>query len=182
MTRILQESLGGNARTTIIICCSPASFNESETKSTLQFGQRAKTVTNVVCINEELTAEEWKRRYEKEKEKLARVKGQFAKLEAELEKWRRGESVSVEEQIKINIEQIETDLPPSSSVSDSMSSLASGTPAPAPAPKTTSTDTTAPDISKEEWEREKALFYSQLDEKVSKLFEKKNPFLKGHCL
>lgn len=39
LTRILQESLGGNARTTIIICCSPASFNESETKSTLDFGR-----------------------------------------------------------------------------------------------------------------------------------------------
>lgn len=40
LTRILQESLGGNARTTIIICCSPASFNEAETKSTLDFGRR----------------------------------------------------------------------------------------------------------------------------------------------
>ena len=40
LTRILQESLGGNARTTIVICCSPASFNESETKSTLEFGKR----------------------------------------------------------------------------------------------------------------------------------------------
>ena len=40
LTRILQESLGGNARTTMIICASPASYNESETKSTLLFGQR----------------------------------------------------------------------------------------------------------------------------------------------
>ncbi|RXG68754.1 Kinesin heavy chain isoform 5C, partial [Armadillidium vulgare] len=40
LTRILQESLGGNARTTIVICCSPASYNESETKSTLDFGRR----------------------------------------------------------------------------------------------------------------------------------------------
>lgn len=40
LTRILQESLGGNSRTTIIICCSPASFNECETKSTLDFGRR----------------------------------------------------------------------------------------------------------------------------------------------
>lgn len=40
LTRILQESLGGNARTTIIICCSPASYNEPETKSTLDFGRR----------------------------------------------------------------------------------------------------------------------------------------------
>uniref|UniRef100_A0A915K652 Kinesin-like protein n=1 Tax=Romanomermis culicivorax TaxID=13658 RepID=A0A915K652_ROMCU len=40
LTRILQESLGGNARTTIIICCSPAAYNEAETKSTLMFGAR----------------------------------------------------------------------------------------------------------------------------------------------
>lgn len=99
LTRILQESLGGNARTTIVICCSPASFNESETKSTLDFGRRAKTVKNVVCVNEELTAEEWKRRYEREKEKSARLKGKVEKLEAELARWRSGETVNPDEQI-----------------------------------------------------------------------------------
>lgn len=40
MTRILQDSLGGNCRTTMVICCSPSSFNDAETKTTLQFGQR----------------------------------------------------------------------------------------------------------------------------------------------
>ena len=44
LTRILQESLGGNARTTMVICCSPASFNECETRSTLMFGQRCVVV------------------------------------------------------------------------------------------------------------------------------------------
>lgn len=97
--RILQESLGGNARTTIVICCSPASFNESETKSTLEFGKRAKTVKNVVCVNEELTAEEWKRRFEREKEKNGRLKGKLEKLEQELARWRSGETVSTDEQV-----------------------------------------------------------------------------------
>jgi kinesin family protein 5 len=40
LTRILQESLGGNSRTTLIINCSPSSCNDAETISTLRFGMR----------------------------------------------------------------------------------------------------------------------------------------------
>lgn len=103
LTRVLQQSLGGNSRTTIIICISPASFNEEESRSTLDFGRRAKTIKNVVVVNEELTAEEWKRRYMREKDTSTKLASQLALAQAELQKWRSGESVGQDEQVAIEM-------------------------------------------------------------------------------
>lgn len=56
-----QESLGGNARTSLIVCCSPSSFNAPETISTLRFGARAKSVQNRAVVNEERSSAEMKK-------------------------------------------------------------------------------------------------------------------------
>lgn len=55
LTRILQESLGGNSKTSLIITCSPAKYNLEETLGTLRFGARAKRVKNKAKVNKELT-------------------------------------------------------------------------------------------------------------------------------
>ncbi|MES1911213.1 MAG: hypothetical protein MHM6MM_003686 [Cercozoa sp. M6MM] len=61
LTRLLQDSLGGNAKTSLVVCASPMSFNVEETISTMRFGERAKKVTNKARINAEKTVAEYKR-------------------------------------------------------------------------------------------------------------------------
>ena len=65
LTRILQESLGGNSKTALIITCSPHPFNEQETLSTLRFGTRARNIKNQPKVNREYTIPELKRLLEK---------------------------------------------------------------------------------------------------------------------
>eukprot|EP00884_Botryococcus_braunii_P002568 jgi/Botrbrau1/12311/Bobra.0205s0009.1 len=48
LTRVLQDSLGGNAKTVMIICCCGSFENGPETLSSLRFGIRAKGVVNTV--------------------------------------------------------------------------------------------------------------------------------------
>jgi len=53
ITRLLQDSLGGNAFTTLICCVSPNPRNWEETLSTLRFATRAKSVKSEVKANTE---------------------------------------------------------------------------------------------------------------------------------
>ncbi|OIR58872.1 MAG: kinesin-like protein [Amphiamblys sp. WSBS2006] len=53
LTRLLQDSLGGNSRTVIIACVSPATENFSETLNTLQYANRARNIRNRATVNQE---------------------------------------------------------------------------------------------------------------------------------
>lgn len=54
LTRILEDSLGGNCKTTMMAMISPAFEAFAESLSTLKFANRAKNIKNQAHINEDL--------------------------------------------------------------------------------------------------------------------------------
>jgi kinesin family member 5 len=97
LTRILQESLGGNSRTTLIINCSPSSYNDAETMSTLRFGERAKTIKQKAKINEELSPAQLKAQLKKMQTQVTSFEQYIQSLEGEVSTWRKGEQVPKEQ-------------------------------------------------------------------------------------
>jgi len=53
LTRLLQDSLGGNTKTVMIACVSPASYNYDEILGTLRYASRAKNIQNKPKVNED---------------------------------------------------------------------------------------------------------------------------------
>ncbi|KAK3400084.1 kinesin heavy chain [Sordaria brevicollis] len=96
LTRILQESLGGNSRTTLIINCSPSSYNDAETLSTLRFGMRAKSIKNKAKVNAELSPAELKQMLAKAKTQITSFENYIVNLESEVQVWRAGDTVPKE--------------------------------------------------------------------------------------
>lgn len=52
LTRILQDSLGGNSLTMMIACVSPKAEHRSETNNTIRYAMRAKNIHNKAVVNE----------------------------------------------------------------------------------------------------------------------------------
>lgn len=77
LTRLLQDSLGGNTKTLMVACLSPADNNYDETLSTLRYANRAKNIQNKPKINED-PKDALLRQYQEEIEKLkAMLMGQI---------------------------------------------------------------------------------------------------------
>ena len=51
LTRILQDSLGGNSRTTMIACVSPAESNYEESLNSIKYASRARNIKNKAVVN-----------------------------------------------------------------------------------------------------------------------------------
>ena len=69
LTRLLQDSLGGNTKTVMISNAGPADWNYDETLSTLRYANRAKNIRNKPRINED-PKDAMLREFQKEIERL----------------------------------------------------------------------------------------------------------------
>lgn len=70
LTRILEDSLGGNCKTTMMAMISPALEAMTESLSTLKFANRAKNIKNEARVNEDLDQKSLLRKYERELKRL----------------------------------------------------------------------------------------------------------------
>merc|ERR1711998_194001 len=58
LTQLMQDSLGGTAKTLMFMNCSPASSNTDETLMSLKYAQRAKQITNKVIKKKKAEGDE----------------------------------------------------------------------------------------------------------------------------
>eukprot|EP00056_Hartaetosiga_gracilis_P010713 m.159594 g.159594 ORF g.159594 m.159594 type:complete len:2077 (-) comp13373_c1_seq2:127-6357(-) len=79
LTRLLQDSLGGNSRTLMIACISPSDSDLMETLSTLKYANRARNIRNTVVINQDSASRE-----------IQFLREQMNKMSLELMEYRQG--------------------------------------------------------------------------------------------
>ena len=77
LTRLLQESLGGNYKTTLLVALSPSSRHFDETFSSLKFAQRAKHIKTKASINLKSSPETYQLLIDRLTEELKRTQGEL---------------------------------------------------------------------------------------------------------
>ena len=111
LTRLLQESLGGNAKTSLIVTVSPSTYNTEETISSLFFALRAMKVQNKPKINKTVDYQALCQKLQEDLDKLndeyGKLKIEYEKVVTELDKLKKGEKYL---QIKQTVEMNEPDL------------------------------------------------------------------------
>ncbi|XP_076863687.1 kinesin-like protein KIF21A isoform X3 [Brachyhypopomus gauderio] len=82
LTRLLQDSLGGNSQTVMIACISPSDRDFMETLNTLKYANRARNIKNKVVVNQD-----------KASQQISALRTEIARLQMELMEYRTGKRV-----------------------------------------------------------------------------------------
>lgn len=80
LTRLLQDSLGGNSRTLMIACCSPSDRDFMETLNTLKYANRARNIKNRVVLNQDRSSRT-----------IALLRQEILQLQQELAEYKQGD-------------------------------------------------------------------------------------------
>jgi len=84
LTYLLQDSLGGNTKTTVVVCCSPHIYNRDETIRTLNFAQNAKSIKIKAKVNREYTKAQLGKMIAKLEAENERLNAMVTKLEGQI--------------------------------------------------------------------------------------------------
>ncbi|KAM3877962.1 LOW QUALITY PROTEIN: kinesin-like protein KIF21B [Diretmus argenteus] len=89
LTRLLQDSLGGNSRTLMIACVSPSDRDFMETLNTLKYANRARNIKNKVVVNQDKTSQQ-----------ISAMRAEIARLQMELMEYKAGKRVAGEDGVE----------------------------------------------------------------------------------
>ncbi|XP_039739471.1 kinesin-like protein KIF21B [Pteropus medius] len=82
LTRLLQDSLGGNSQTVMVACVSPSDRDFMETLNTLKYANRARNIKNKVVVNQD-----------KASQQISTLRAEVARLQMELMEYKAGKRV-----------------------------------------------------------------------------------------
>ncbi|XP_038125257.1 kinesin-like protein KIF21A isoform X2 [Cyprinodon tularosa] len=89
LTRLLQDSLGGNSQTVMIACISPSDRDFMETLNTLKYANRARNIKNKVMVNQD-----------KASQQISALRTEIARLQMELMEYKTGKRLVGEDGVE----------------------------------------------------------------------------------
>nr|XP_046249434.1 kinesin-like protein KIF21A isoform X3 [Scatophagus argus] len=89
LTRLLQDSLGGNSQTVMIACISPSDRDFMETLNTLKYANRARNIKNKVVVNQD-----------KASQQISALRTEIARLQMELMEYKTGKRMAGEDGVE----------------------------------------------------------------------------------
>ncbi|XP_008289692.1 kinesin-like protein KIF21A isoform X5 [Stegastes partitus] len=89
LTRLLQDSLGGNSQTVMIACISPSDRDFMETLNTLKYANRARNIKNKVMVNQD-----------KASQQISALRTEIARLQMELMEYKTGKRMMGEDGVE----------------------------------------------------------------------------------